>query len=219
MEDIAKKVKELREQLGLNQVEFAARLDEDQSKISKWERGKQRPNAESAAKLAALAGQSMAEWWGVTPIRANDISAPTVRVVGELQAGAWREAVEWPHDDQWEMPVPRDPSKPMRPLQGFVVRGNSVNKLYPDGSLVFVASTIGNGIAPKSGDMVLVQRQNRNGLIEATLKEFVVGDDGIKWLWPRSTDPEHQTPIQYASTDAEEVVITGVVDTAVLFRR
>lgn len=219
VEDVGKKIRELREKLGLSQVEFATRLDEDQSKISKWERGKQRPNADGAAKLAALAGQSVAEWWGVAPLRATDINAPMVRVIGELRAGAWREAVEWPHDDQFTVPVPRDPAKPALPLQGFIVRGESMNRIYPDGTLVFVAATIPNGIKPKSGDIVLVQRRNRDGLYEATLKELVVSEDGARWLWPRSSDPEHQAPLQYRSTDAEEVTVTGVVDTAVLFRR
>ena len=31
-------------------------------------------------------------------------------------------------------------------------------------------------------------------MIEATVKEYVVDDDGQVWLWPRSSHPEYQQP-------------------------
>ena len=56
---------------------------------------------------------------------------------------------------------------------------------------------------------VIVQRRNADGLFEATLKEYVVDEHGKKWLWPRSYDPEHQSPVQYKG--GNEVTITGVM--------
>lgn len=134
-----------------------------------------------------------------------------IRVVGELRAGDWREAIEFAPDDQFDVSAPMHPGLPDIPLRGFIVRGPSMNRLYPDGTLVFVAATIANGITPKNGQRVLVQRMDKRGLVEATLKELVVNEDGSKWLWPRSTDPQHQAPILYGKTGEEEVTITGIV--------
>lgn len=66
---------------------------------------------------------------------------------------------------------------------------------------------------PKSGDRVVVQRVSTDGLYEVTLKEYVVDENGKTWLWPRSTDPDHQAPIRYVSKGrgTEGVHILGVV--------
>jgi repressor LexA len=210
--DIAKKIKELRERLGIDQIELARRLgDVNQSTVSKWERGLQKPNAERQAKLAEAAGVTVGEWLGIEPTSAADFRGKTVMVVGDLQAGAWREAIEWDYDDQYPMPVIMDPSRPSYPMQGFVVRGTSMNRPYPEGSHVFVASTISNGLTPRNGDHVLVIRRNKRGLYEATLKEYVVNEDGSRWLWPRSTDPQYQAPMKINGDDSEEVTIAGIV--------
>src|SRR6185437_6658274 len=80
----------------------------------------------------------------------------------------------------------------------------------------FAAATISNGLRPMNGDHVIVARRNRDGLFEASLKEYVLNDDGSRWLWPRSTDPEHQAPLQYGG--AEEVTITGIVKASYVTR-
>lgn len=216
--NLADKIRRLRESLGLTQAEFARLLKiEDQSTISKWERGKQEPNSERNARLAELAGVSVGEWLGIKPERPREVTPVkrlplrTYRVIGEVRAGDWKEAIEWPHDDQWEVTVSVHPELPELPMKGFLVRGNSMNQYYPDGSLVFVASTISNGLRPRHGNKVLVSRRNADGLYEATIKEYVVKEDGTVWLWPRSYDPEHQAPIPFVSSDTEEVTVTGVV--------
>jgi len=212
MQDLADKIKKLRKSLGLNQDQLAARIGLDvQSTVSKWERGKQRPNAEYTAKLAELAGETMGQFIGAEPLKKNDAAVRNYRVVGELQAGAWKESLEWDFEDQYEIPCYVGPNMPNYPLKGFVVRGPSMNKLYPEGAIVFAAATISNGLTPKSGNKVIVSRRDQNGLYESTIKEFVVEPDGSKWLWPRSYDPEHQAPVEYNNGRAEEVTITGII--------
>lgn len=209
--NMARKIRELRRRLDMNQSELARAIGGvDQATVSKWERGLQSPNAQRTARLAELAGESYGNWLGVRPLESADAQSRTYNVVGELMAGAWREAIEWAPDDQYTVAVPVAPGMPDIPLRGYVVRGPSMNKLYPDGALVFVAATIANGLTPKSGQRVLVQRRNRDGLYEATLKEYVEDSTG-RWLWPRSYDPEHQAPLQVGKNGEEEVTITGIV--------
>lgn len=217
MDKMAEKIKELRRKLGFSQAEFSKQIGVDQSTLSKYERGEHNPKSEPIQKMADLAGMSVGEWLGIEPVSNKDVRAKTVRVVGELQAGVWREAIEWDYDDQYDAPVLLDSSLPGYALKGYVVRGTSMNRYYPDGSIVYAAATIYNGLTPANGDHVLVSRRNKSGLFEATLKEYVVEPDGSRWLWPRSNDPEHQTPIQFGP-DSEEVTVTGIVFSSFITR-
>ena len=142
---------------------------------------------------------------------ASSVVGFTIRVVGAVQAGDWREAVEWDHDDQYDVPAPILRGIPDVPLRGFEVVGSSMDKRYPAGSLVFVANAIHSGLKIKNGTRVLVSRRNADGLHEATLKRYVVNDDGSKWLWPESNDPLHQAPVLYGGKNSEEVTITAIV--------
>lgn len=216
MENTADKIKALRARLGWKQADLAKALGVDQTTVGKYERAMQKPKSEATAKLAELAGVTIGEWLGVEPVSASDVRTKMVPVVGELCAGEWREAIEWQHDDQYEVPALLDPSLPGFPLRGYVVRGTSMNRYYPDGAIVFAAATISNGLHPVNGDHVLVTRHNESGLVEASLKEYVVEADGSRWLFPRSFDPQHQAPLQYGG--AEEVTVTGIVQASFITR-
>lgn len=126
--------------------------------------------------------------------RKNTVIEP-IYVRGAVQAGTWREALEWPRDDWYPIAIP--PGDPHGELSrfGLSVRGPSMNAVYPDGATLICVRFSDLGRGPESGDRVICQRHNPNGMIEATVKEFVI-DDGIAWLWPRSYHPEHQTPIR-----------------------
>lgn len=210
-ETIGQRVKKLRKEVGLTQTDLAKQCGVDQATVSKWERGIDKPGSKSIAVLADMAGVPVSAFLGIKPAPRNTTqTVKTFRVVAPLQAGVWREAVEWPPDEQYDVPIPWHPNMPDMPMTGYLVQGNSMNKVYPSGSLVFVSSTIANGLKPKSGQRVLVQRRNKDGLFEATLKEYIVDENGKKWLWPRSHDPEFQAPIEVGKSD-DDITITGVV--------
>ncbi len=216
MDNLADKIKALRIKLGLTTGQLASRIGVDQSTVSKYELGKQRPKGEPNQKLAELAGISIGEWLGIEPVSAMDVRTKMVPVVGELCAGDWREAIEWEHDDRYEVPALLDAGLPGYPLQGYIVRGSSMNRYYPDGAVVFAAATISNGLNPVNGDHVIAVRRDRRGMFEASLKEYVVESDGSKWLWPRSSDQEHAAPLKFDG--AEEVTITGIVQASFITR-
>lgn len=201
-----KELKRIRAALDKTQAEFAAMIGTSQGRYSKWERDEDSPSGKYALRILELSGGGMST-------RPLGVEAPVrlVNVVGELQAGAWREAIEWAPDDQYSVPAYPPPGREDCDVQGFIIGGDSMNMYYPPGSLVFVEPTIPTGKTPKPGQHVLVSRRNKDGLYEATLKEYVVNEDGSKWLWPRSHHPEHQAPIAYRDNGAEEVTITGIV--------
>lgn len=212
-ETLGQKVKRLRKQLGLRQMDVAIAAEVDKSTVSRWERDEQKPRFDQTRALAGLFRVSVDEFadTNVVPLGAGNADARPIRVIAELQAGAWKEAVEWDHDEQFDVPAYLNPKMRGWVIAGYRVGGTSMNRIYPEGSIVFAAATIANGLAPQNGDRVIVQRRNKDGLYEATLKEFVVEQDGTKWLWPRSYDPEHQAPIPYRNGREGEVVVTGIV--------
>lgn len=148
------------------------------------------------------------------------VVAPTalgsVRVIGEVQAGIWRPAVIWPYDEQYIAPVAADPRYAQFPQFGLLVRGPSMNKIFPDGSVAICVNLIDLGRDPRSGQRVVVQRRiaTEDGY-EVTIKELEKDAQGDYWLWPRSTDPNFQQPWklrhEYARDDNEDVQVAALV--------
>lgn len=213
MSTVGARIKTARKALKLTQTELADKLGTDPSSISRWENDQQGITFENAAALASaleVTVQYLLTGEDVIPLGAGSPSR-MLNVVGEVQAGVWREASEWEGDDQYPIAVIVPPQYRDLVMSAYVVKGSSMNVYYPSGSHVVVASTIANGLTPRHGNKVLVSRVNKDGQYEATLKEYVVDVTGNVWLWPRSNDPRYQDPIQYRDENTEEVTITGIV--------
>lgn len=118
-----------------------------------------------------------------------------IQVRGAVQAGAWRESVEWPLDDWFSVTVPEDERYPTARVFGLQVRGSSMDRYYPEGTIVLAISFFDVGRPPQPGERVVVLRRSPTGEFEATLKEYETDRQGRHLLWPRSTDPEFQAPI------------------------
>lgn len=135
-----------------------------------------------------------------------------VPVLGKVEAGAWREMEDlYDFEDVVECELPEYQGVE---LHAHNVEGTSVNKfIEPGGKAVWVAlEDVINGL--QQGDYVIAMRPNGAGQFERTVKQLVVLDDGTYELWPRSTDPQHQTPYIIPPRDEhsqEGVTIVGVV--------
>lgn len=215
MTDISRRIREIRKRLGENQAEFAVRLGVSQSTISKWEAGTHIPETTYIIALADIGGYEVGELidYDDHSFRTSDWGVMAT-VIGNVQAGEWVEAIEWAPDQQFQVQLPTPRHWSGDTVQGFVVKGSSMDLIYPEGSIVFAIPTIANEIQPGAGDRVVVQRVDKNGLFEVTLKELKLGRDGKLWLWPRSTDPNFQAPIQLpepGDSQIAEVAITGLV--------
>ena len=127
-----------------------------------------------------------------------------VSVVGDVQAGAWREALEWEKSRWYPAPVAAVRRFAHLPQFGLEVVGPSMNELWPDGSIVICVKLIDLGRDATPGEKVVVLRRQGNGQIEATLKELRQDPQGAFWLWPRSKDPNFQQPWCLARPDAHD---------------
>lgn len=160
------------------------------------------------AKLARAAESPV---WRLTGDEPEPQSPTAIWVVGSVEAGAFREAVEWDQSIWFTVDVPV-PNRFRGKAKALQVRGSSMNADYPEGSIAIWVDTLDFRPA-RPGDDVVVYSHNRSGEIEATLKELRADDQGKRWLWPRSHDPLHQTPIDIASPpeSVKEIEIKGIV--------
>jgi hypothetical protein len=95
------------------------------------------------------------------------------------------------------------------------VRGESMNKVLPDGCLAHVVDAIALGYTPRHEDLVVVVRRRAQGSFEErSIKQVALTPEGPQ-LWPRSYDPRWTEPLSLTngvSADQDlEVEIVGKV--------
>ena len=116
---------------------------------------------------------------------------PRLFLKGEVAAGVWKEAWEVPADE-WEVFTGRaDVAAPVQRRFGLRVVGDSMDDVYPPGTVLECVQYDGTDVIP-SGKRVIAVRHNIDGSVEATVKELVRDDEGVEWLVPRSKNPVHQ---------------------------
>jgi SOS-response transcriptional repressor LexA len=116
---------------------------------------------------------------------------PRLYVIGEVAAGVFREAWKVP-PDEWEAFTGRaDVPAPVQKRFGLRVSGDSMNAIYPPGTILECIEYDGTEPIP-NGKRVIVQRTKLDGSVEATVKELIRDEEGIEWLVPRSHNPVHQ---------------------------
>lgn len=153
-------------------------------------RGVPRPKLERYARFFRVSPE-----WLTFGSRGDDVEShqlgPRVFVKGEVAAGVWREAWEIP-EDEWEAYTGRaDVAVPLQDRFGLRVVGDSMGLIYPPGSIIDCVAYRGDVEIP-SGKRVVVQRTRVDGCIEATVKEYMIDESGVRWFVPRSNNPAFQ---------------------------
>lgn len=209
--DLSSRIHRIRRDLGLNQADFGERLGVNQATVSRWEKGSV-PDGVTLHRIAELAGKD------VKALTSADIEAgqggPALYIKGEVAAGIWRDAWEWEREDWRPYQGGSHFDAPLSARFGLRVVGESMNEVYPDGTVLDCVSCIHAGIEQfESGQRVIVIRKRFHGEVEATVKEYRVTDTGA-WLVPRSSNPAFQQPISMDGAhdpDIEETRIVAVV--------
>lgn len=176
----------LRKQRGFTQATLAERLGVEQPTVQRWEKGKREPDL---GQLIALANALGVEPGTLLSANASAPIGPRLFVKGAVAAGVWRAAVEWPADDWQSFNGRADVTAEPEHRFGLRVIGDSMDEIYPDGTIVECVSLFGRAEAAP-GKRVVVVRQDEHGQYEATVKELVE-QVGELWLVPRSTNPAH----------------------------
>lgn len=120
----------------------------------------------------------------------------TIHIRGEVQAGQWNTAIEWPQTDWIPLTVPLDHRYKSFTTFALTVKGDSMNLLYPEGTIVIAVNFSDIGRNPEDGDCVItIRRDNLTDCYEATLKIIQIKEDGSVLLWPKSDNPNFVKPI------------------------
>jgi SOS-response transcriptional repressor LexA len=184
------------------------------------------PTMDTLVGLAAALGKDVSTFFRDGDSSASDQSRDItwVRVVGEVQAGAWRASYEWAEEDQYV--IPAEPS-PVIGAERFALvnQGQSMNLTFKDGCILDCIRVAFGSAQPIPGDYVIVERR-QNDLRETTCKRLRQRDDGVYELVAESTRPEFQQPIVIGKPDPDtwtddDISVIGIVigSYAKLFRR
>lgn len=196
----------LRKKRGLSQAKLAELIGVEQPTIQRWETGKREPDLAALDGLANALGVPISSLLDGSALQA---SGPRLFVKGEVAAGVWKEQPER-DPEAWETFNGRpDIEAPIEDRGGMRVVGESMNDLYPNGTIVEYVKLF-SADALKSGKRVIVQRERDDGTFEVTVKEYREDDLGRRWLIPRSSSPEFQIPQRLDEPQA------GIVETRIL---
>jgi transcriptional regulator with XRE-family HTH domain len=201
------RLREFRERLGLTLEGMADRSGISTSQLSRWEAGRSNIPSERLPELARSYECRIGD------IFEEDDSpylplGPTLYVRGPVQAGQWLEVWEYPEDEWTSFTGRPDVTAPLRDRYGVRVVGESMNDIYPAGTILECVSFLG-GAEISNGKRVIVERLREDGEREVTVKEYHEDQDGV-WLVPRSSNPAFQTPLR---VDVEE---PGIVQTRIV---
>lgn len=180
------RVAALRAAKGLTQGQLAERVGVEQATIQRWEKGKREPSFDQLFKLAAaldVEASTLLDPDMVAPL------GPRLYVKGEVAAGVWLHAFENPQQEWQGFTGRADITAKLEHRFGLRVVGDSMDLIYPPGSIVECVSLFGHAEAAP-GKRVIVVRTNVDGDCEATVKELVE-QDGALWAVPRSSNPMH----------------------------
>ncbi len=214
--DISGKIVTFRRREGINQAEFGERVGVTQGTVSRWEKGAN-PEPDMLAAIARTIGLSVDELISADGfIRNIRPLGPTLCVKGAVAAGQWVEAFEWPEEDWLTFTGRADVTAEVDHRFGLRVEGDSMNEIYPEGTIVECVSVFGRSEAAPGKRIVILRKREADLSYEATVKEFVE-IDGVPWAKPRSKNPAHQA---FRLDDPEqgiiEVKVIAVVVSAIL---
>lgn len=154
------------------------------------------------------------EWllYGKNPSDKLTTLGPELFVIGEVAAGMFKEAWKVPQDEWVAYTGRADVAAPVQRRFGLKVAGDSMDLLYPPGTILDCVEYDYDEPVP-SGKRVIVQRTKMDGTVEATVKEFVRDSAGVEWLVPRSSNPAYQSfrGDRPDASDITRVEIIGIV--------
>lgn len=193
---------------GLRRAEWAKRSGVNKNSVYNFLNG--HSEALDMMTYAKLARAEQVPIWRLTGETPEAPGPSTIWVVGQVEAGAFADAVEWDQSKWYPVDVPV-PHRFRSVAKALEVRGPSMNLEYPEGSVVIWVDML-DARPPRHQDHVIVYSYCDDDTIEATVKEYRQAD-GKEWLWPRSDRPEHQLPLEVANPPARirAIEIKGLV--------
>lgn len=190
------RIKELRQQQGLTQDQLAKRIGSSNQYLGMIEKGKRRLSDVWIGKLCVVFKVPVGELFadnGLAPIQ-------NIEVVGNVQAGHWKDMDEIERFENGPTLISADPRYPDRKQFALQVCGTSMNQIFQDGDFAICVEAFGREPVDQS---LVVVRRDRHGLIEQTLKRLHIAKNGDMSLLPESDDPLYKDKLSLDVSDPE----------------
>lgn len=142
----------------------------------------------------------------------------SVRVIGALEANAWRTTMQWPEKKQYMAPMALRGVPDTRKIFAYEVNGDIASDVYPSGSVLACLSLGDLGRELLDGEHVIVQRVRGDGKTEGTVRELqITGNQRL--LVTRSRKPQFRSVIPLPASDTSVIaVVVGAFITQPHFR-
>jgi len=144
----------------------------------------------------------------------EEAAANRLTVSIEAVCGVWRPQLQLPVGEWRSLSLPLRKVNADHPYFGVRVRTPGAELLYPDSTILVCRRLLADELAGVSGARYIVQHRRRSK-IEITVRELRLWD-GQAWLWPCSTDPNHQQPFRLGAPSDTEAPATVDTDTIAL---
>lgn len=178
------KLAELRKSAGITQQELADKLGVTQQTIWYYENDRREMKSSVLIAISNALGCSVTDLLGITDMEGiiPVHPVPTIRIpiLGRIAAGTPREAFSC--SDEWH-DTPATLIEHRKGCFWLVVAGNSMNRLFPEGSLVLIDPDA----EVRDGDVAAVFVNGD----DATIKRIEY-DSGVVTLYPESYDTEYR---------------------------
>jgi transcriptional regulator with XRE-family HTH domain len=208
---LAQRLIKCRKEREWSQAKVGEELDVTRNAVSLWESGDATPTPERLRSAAVLFNKSY-EWLSTGRGLEQEINATVegLRLIGDIQAGVWRETTESQEMEYKRVPVAPVSDYPIEAQYALKIIGNSLDRVAKDGAIIHCVDVGMASLTPRDGDLVCAERI-RGSLREMTVKRLrLVG--GALELWPESTDPTQQEKLAYKPPKGNgEVVIRAIV--------
>ncbi len=174
---------------GFTQLALAKYMDLDPTIINKIVKGKRGIKAEEADKIRTFFNDILTE----DAIKAHNVqlvsgSPSTVPLIGNVQAGAYIEAFEL--EPMEHLPIIGELTK-YKNTFALRVLGDSMDKVYPEGTLLICQQLSDMAADLRDGHRVIVKKRATGDLFEVTVKEYS-HDGHQKVLTPLSHNPKYK---------------------------
>lgn len=222
--EVYRRVMRRMEKLGLTEYSAAIRAGLSKDAIRNLRRTIEGADVNRRGDVATKTVEALAPalkttpWWLMWGIGAEEAggdgeSISMLPVLGKIQAGLWLDtSVFDPDAEQRSVAAMRDPRYPHARHYCLEVAGDSVDQVYPEGTIVVCIDFAESGLALKTGQMAHVERRRAGGqMIEITLKEVRL-DKGHIILVPRSSNPAYKPlKLNESEEESDEVIVRGIV--------
>lgn len=202
------KLRELRESKGMTQAELARLVGTSQPQIQRLENSQRTLTKKWAQRLSPHLGVDARN------LMFEDVSlfreVVGLPVAGVSRAGDWLDITVIDDTEVEMIPVAKDPRFQRARQYALLVQGDSMNRIFSEGSYVTCVDFAESGLPIRPKMIVHVERTiSGRQLVETTLKQ-VVETGGALELHPMSTNPIHK-PIVLDGDEDTEISVKGVV--------